>query len=85
MLFKKISFRCSLINFDGKPVVPWSLSPTTFRYLQWTDAGDAEFDESSSEQFWAMAFGEEDPADLDMVRSLPPLCVCCCPAPVTPP
>jgi len=34
---KAIEFRCSMLLWEGKYVVPWDLDSTHFRYMEWTE------------------------------------------------
>ena len=57
LLFKRISFRCSMIWFKEQIVVPWSLDSSIFRFMCWDSDGKAWIDFVAADEFWKLARG----------------------------
>ena len=55
LLCKSISFRCSLIWFNGSLVVPWALDCVHFRYMHWDNEGLASIEHVDASIFWELA------------------------------
>lgn len=51
-LYMGVDFRCSLVEWKGKYVIPLDLNPVHFRWIQWQEDGTATIEVDKASVFW---------------------------------